>query len=126
MIAVHVVRQGAHWSASGNLALTRGKIFGGAFWPNARRDLVPLWLEKGSLSLPPADVPLVCVGPGTGVAPFRSMLQQRAALQRSQPVAPSLLFFGCRYRDKDYLYADVRHAEHSPLGPLEQHAESGP
>ena len=45
--------------------------------PGAR---VPVWVQRGALRLP-ADpqVPLVMVGPGTGVAPFRAFLQQRQA-----------------------------------------------
>lgn len=39
---------------------------------------VPLWVKKGSLKFPkPKDTPVVMVGPGTGVAPFRSALQER-------------------------------------------------
>jgi cytochrome P450/NADPH-cytochrome P450 reductase len=57
---------------------------------------------------PPAtDVPMIMVGAGTGLAPFRGFLQERAA-QREQglPVARSLLFFGCRTSLGDQLYAD--------------------
>jgi cytochrome P450/NADPH-cytochrome P450 reductase len=58
---------------------------------------------------PPEDphVPMVMVGAGTGVAPFRGFLQERAA-QRAQgvPVARSLLVFGCREPRADLLYTD--------------------
>jgi cytochrome P450 / NADPH-cytochrome P450 reductase len=58
---------------------------------------------------PPEDphLPMVMVGAGTGVAPFRGFLQERAA-QRAQgvPVARSLLVFGCREPRSDLLYAD--------------------
>lgn len=41
---------------------------------------VPLWVKKGSLSFPQdPDTPVIMVGPGTGVAPFRSAIQERAA-----------------------------------------------
>lgn len=40
---------------------------------------VPVWLEPGALRLPSSPtVPLILIGPGTGVAPFRSFLWQRA------------------------------------------------
>jgi NADPH-ferrihemoprotein reductase len=68
-----------------------------------------VWIERGSLALPPADVPTICVGPGTGVAPFRSFMHERAALlQSGAAVAPSVLLFGCRNEAKDFLYAAVR------------------
>lgn len=41
---------------------------------------VPLWVKKGSLKFPSdKETPVIMVGPGTGVAPFRSVLQERTA-----------------------------------------------
>ena len=67
---------------------------------------IGVWVEKGALKLPPTHVPCICIGPGTGIAPFLSAVQQRcvaaaAADDVSQP-KNVLLFFGCRYKEKDY------------------------
>ncbi|TNM40431.1 cytochrome P450 [Nocardioides albidus] len=58
---------------------------------------------------PPAalDVPMVMVCAGTGLAPFRGFLQERAVQARNgRTVATSLLFFGCDHPDVDLLYRD--------------------
>lgn len=75
-------------------------------------DTAPAWVEPGSLAPAPETVPLILVGPGTGVAPARSLLQRRAALAASADAAgaprppPCHLFFGCRNREADCLYMD--------------------
>ena len=52
-------------------------------------------------------VPMIMVGAGTGMAPFRGFLQERESLRaRGVPIATSLLFLGCRDREDDLLYAD--------------------
>jgi cytochrome P450/NADPH-cytochrome P450 reductase len=63
---------------------------------------------KAGFRLPDeAAVPIIMVGPGTGLAPFRGFLQERAARKaRGAALGPAMLFFGCRHPDQDYLYAD--------------------
>lgn len=52
-------------------------------------------------------VPMIMVGAGTGMAPFRGFAQERESLRaRGVPIARSLLFLGCRDPEDDLLYAD--------------------
>jgi cytochrome P450/NADPH-cytochrome P450 reductase len=63
---------------------------------------------KAGFRLPDDDsVPVIMIGPGTGLAPFRGFLQERAARKAGgATLGPAMLFFGCRHPDQDYLYAD--------------------
>ncbi|XP_022085194.1 NADPH-dependent diflavin oxidoreductase 1-like [Acanthaster planci] len=69
--------------------------------PEEEKIEIPIWVKRGTISFPKDGVktPVVMVGPGTGLAPFRSYLQDRAA----QGIGDNVLFFGCRNKDKDYL-----------------------
>ncbi|MDI1345616.1 MAG: sulfite reductase subunit alpha [Pseudolabrys sp.] len=63
------------------------------------------YVQKAHAFALPADpaVPIVMIGPGTGVAPFRAFLQERQAVK-----APgrNWLFFGHQRSDYDFLYDD--------------------
>ncbi|KAF9120633.1 NADPH-dependent diflavin oxidoreductase 1 [Mortierella sp. 14UC] len=59
-------------------------------------------IQRGTLKLPrDPSVPLICIGPGTGVAPMRSFLHHRIY---AQGATQNVLFFGCRKRERDFHY----------------------
>lgn len=63
---------------------------------------------KAGFRLPEdASVPIIMIGPGTGLAPFRGFLQERADRKtKGATLGPAMLFFGCRHPEQDFLYAD--------------------
>lgn len=69
---------------------------------------VPVYIRKSQFRLPmQTHTPIVMVGPGTGLAPFRGFLQERAhARAQGKEVALNVLYFGCRHKDQDYIYQE--------------------
>lgn len=70
-----------------------------------------VFLRASSFKLP-EDIskPIIMIGPGTGIAPMRALLQERGA-QRAQASAvttcgSNVLYFGCRRSDEDFIYSD--------------------
>lgn len=49
------------------------------------------------------DAPLIMIGPGTGIAPFRAFLEER---EMRQAKGENWLFFGDQHEAKDFLYKD--------------------
>ncbi|KAI9294002.1 hypothetical protein K502DRAFT_325036 [Neoconidiobolus thromboides FSU 785] len=70
--------------------------------------VLPMHIRKSNFRLPRnPEVPVVMIGPGTGVAPFRAFVQERSAQAKSgKNVGPTMLFFGCRRCDEDFMYAE--------------------
>jgi len=64
---------------------------------------VPVYVQRAHGFRLPVDpaVAIIMVGPGTGVAPFRAFLQERAA---SGAPGKNWLFFGNQHCDTDFLY----------------------
>lgn len=65
-------------------------------------------LRRSAFKLPSlGSTPLVMIGAGTGMAPFRGFILERARLKAvGKPIGRMMLFFGCRNPNQDYLYRD--------------------
>jgi NADPH-dependent sulfite reductase flavoprotein alpha-component len=70
-----------------------------------RASSAPVFLQRSPHFRPPEDraTPMIMVGPGTGIAPFRGFLQERRALGHP---GRNWLFFGEQHRDQNFYYRD--------------------
>jgi NADPH-dependent sulfite reductase flavoprotein alpha-component len=70
-----------------------------------RAAAAPVFLQRSPHFRPPEDgeTPMIMVGPGTGIAPFRGFLQERRALGHA---GRNWLFFGDQRRSENFYYRD--------------------
>ncbi|GAA0176135.1 oxidoreductase [Lithospermum erythrorhizon] len=87
--------------------------------------LIPAWFRKGLLPPPPPSLPLILIGPGTGCAPFRGFVEERALQGKSGLIAPILFFFGCRNEADDFLYRDFWYSHSQTGGVLSEEKGGG-
>ncbi len=82
-----------HWGAASTMLVDR----------IAEGDKVSVFLEPNPRFRLPADdrTPIIMIGPGTGVAPFRAFVEQRSELGAT---GKNWLFFGDRTFRSDFLY----------------------
>jgi sulfite reductase (NADPH) flavoprotein alpha-component len=68
-------------------------------------DSLPIYIQPNKKFRLPADpdTPMIMIGPGTGIAPFRGFLHERRALGHN---GRNWLFFGERSAASDFLYRD--------------------
>ena len=68
-------------------------------------DKIPIFVNNNPDFRLPSDpaTPILMGGPGTGLAPFRAMLQERVKLNAT---GENVLYFGCRHSSRDYLYKE--------------------
>jgi len=65
-----------------------------------------VFVRESSFRLPQnASTPIVMIGPGSGLAPMRALLQDRE-LSAKQGKATNILYFGCKSSKLDYLYRE--------------------
>lgn len=81
-------------------------------------DSLRLWLKPGSFLLPMKqiensnryEVPILCIGAGTGIAPLRSLIREREKMrqksEQTQIECDAKLIFGCRKETMDYYYEE--------------------
>jgi sulfite reductase (NADPH) flavoprotein alpha-component len=99
---VHLTVSTVRYRADGAL---RGGVCSTFLADRADRADVPIFLQKSAHFRPPKDSsrPMIMVGPGTGVAPFRAFLQER---QASGAAGKNWLFFGEQRAQTDFYYRD--------------------
>jgi sulfite reductase (NADPH) flavoprotein alpha-component len=74
-------------------------------------DRLPIYIQPNKkFRLPQPDKPIIMIGPGTGIAPFRGFLHERRALGAK---GRNWLFFGERSESTDYLYREELEAMHT-------------
>jgi sulfite reductase (NADPH) flavoprotein alpha-component len=67
-------------------------------------DTLPIFIQPNKhFHLPEGDQDMIMVGPGTGIAPFRSFIQERAV---TKATGRSWLLFGDQHATSDFLYQD--------------------
>lgn len=96
-LTVGIVRYEAHGRARGGVTST---------WLADRieeGDTIPIYIDSNkNFKLPESnDTPIIMVGPGTGIAPFRAFLQQR---EDEEATGKNWLFFGDQHFETDFLY----------------------
>jgi sulfite reductase (NADPH) flavoprotein alpha-component len=66
---------------------------------------IKAYIQKAQHFGLPADpsIPIIMIGPGTGIAPFRAFLHERMA---TKAPGRNWLFFGHQHRDHDFFYED--------------------
>jgi len=95
----------------------------GKYLEEGKKLKIPIHVRRSNFRLPTSPkIPVIMIGPGTGVAPFRAFVQERLMLARKAKAkamevngpdagadalndwADLMLFYGCRNAEQDFLY----------------------
>ncbi|KAI9197406.1 uncharacterized protein BJ171DRAFT_445986 [Polychytrium aggregatum] len=89
---------------------------------------LPMYIRTSTFKLPRnPSVPVIMVGPGTGLAPFRGFVHDRFfEARRGKAVGRTLLFYGCRSPDIDFLYRPEFEALQTELKSWSAEGYAGP
>lgn len=84
---------------------------------NSENENFHVYKRQNRFFLLPSDlsIPVIMIGPGTGVAPFVGFLQHREQQVKNSTCTygETWLFFGCRYQKKDFIYREELTRLHS-------------
>ncbi|EED87926.1 NAD or nadp-dependent reductase, partial [Thalassiosira pseudonana CCMP1335] len=73
-------------------------------------DVVRVFVRDSTFRLPKqVERPVILIGPGTGIAPMRAILQERSHIRKTggkEKHGANILYFGCKQRNLDYIYSD--------------------
>ncbi|MFT4014891.1 MAG: sulfite reductase flavoprotein subunit alpha [Paracoccus sp. (in: a-proteobacteria)] len=97
--SVHLTVASMRWNA-------QGRAHGGVcstFLADRAGESAGIFVQPNKSFRPPADddAPMIMVGPGTGIAPFRAFLQERRVRGAK---GQNWLFFGDQHRESDFIY----------------------
>jgi sulfite reductase (NADPH) flavoprotein alpha-component len=99
--AVHLIVDVVTYSSHGR---KRGGVCSTFLAERCNDSPAPVFPSKSKFHLPESvDAPIIMVGPGTGVAPFRAFLQERAATGAR---GKTWLFFGAQREQSDFYYRE--------------------
>ncbi|KXJ89308.1 hypothetical protein Micbo1qcDRAFT_149854 [Microdochium bolleyi] len=79
--------------------------------PQEQPPLVQAEIRRSDFKLPfNPQTPVIMIAAGTGIAPFRAFVHERARLASiGRPVGPTLLFFGCQGQSDCLFYDELTH-----------------
>lgn len=102
--SVHLTVATVRWEAHGRERKGVASTFLADRWSGETRAGIFMQSQQKHFGMPASDdTPMIMVGPGTGVAPFRAFLEERVARGAN---GKNWLFFGEQRRAQDFLYEE--------------------